>query len=1073
MKKLFTLAFAALAVGGLNSAFAQEEVDVTHYIQNPGFDEDISFTSEGKAAKTITNTGRTTSRSAFWTAADGSIYTLSNDGATVASSGEKSFYGFITRIKGWEVTNTSDSPEWVYFGSVPHDIQAGMLGIGGAANTAQTADGCLAAPGKFDESDDTNTGFLYLRAGWGGQCTYKQEVTLPCAEYRLEYWAKNANPSATITADAKNLTKITCRKDVFEDETGFSDKEWKKHEIIFTPTATFTMEFGYQSAGISNQNPWVCIDGIKLYRIGDADEEELVRSDNYDLQDELSVYMQKYVDYDGLIAEIENNFNQIDDADGDLEAMKTANQEVTAYLAKLQSGEAIIAAYDAQFAQAKAALAATDYPGKAALQQAVANSETALATAGIDDFTPLTEGLQKAVRNYYFSQAASVDSPADYTFLIKYPKFTTSEEESNDTRTSEGWTKGSTYSGGDQRTNYTQNRTCWNAWWNVAKDAAGDQTMDIHQDLTELPAGYYKLTADFITQAGGTGGAHAYISSATQSSNSPFLTEEGWNSDDPTQGVWTELATGQVIVLDGNLTLGARTSKENAAGLNNIEGWFCATNFKLLYLGPVSDADAKAAYEAKIAEAKALSADIKFAGDKAAFDAVVKANDGATTVEGYNEALAAINEATTTANASIKKYNDVMAGSLNDLKTNTDYTDNQKAVAKAATDIMEALMAADDATYTTMDDQTVFLRAYRDTYLPVLGTAEALEVNNAEAKDLLAAEISSQVAELSALKAFPTADDLTAKANSLNKIIAAAKAADVIESGASDVTALITNPTIDGSPATGWTFDNTDGDGNGSKSGQQYNGDTSGRYIDSYNSEAGKMQFTAYQVINNVPNGTYELKAMMRASGTQGSEGVYLFANDAAGIENVDAAVFAAAHIQPTDIAGTIGTGDGEEAIQYLTDKGGPIWEAAYKKIYVNDDKTATEEEQAIADANNGTGRGWFYVSLPVEVTNNVLTIGVTNATALTGGKKDTDGADCVPFSGTWFSADNFTLTLKENKQPGYNPITGIDTVKPAEGSAADGIYSIDGRAVKSLNGANAGIYIIRANGKTSKVLVK
>ena len=55
MKK--ALLFALGLMMGLPS-MAQTEVDVTNYIVNPGFDEDISFNANGTAAKELTNTGR-------------------------------------------------------------------------------------------------------------------------------------------------------------------------------------------------------------------------------------------------------------------------------------------------------------------------------------------------------------------------------------------------------------------------------------------------------------------------------------------------------------------------------------------------------------------------------------------------------------------------------------------------------------------------------------------------------------------------------------------------------------------------------------------------------------------------------------------------------------------------------------------------------------------------------------------------------------------------------------------------------------------------------------------------------
>ena len=46
------------------------------------------------------------------------------------------------------------------------------------------------------------------------------------------------------------------------------------------------MEFGFESEGGSGSNPFLCIDGIKLYKIGEADPVKLIESDFHDLMDE-------------------------------------------------------------------------------------------------------------------------------------------------------------------------------------------------------------------------------------------------------------------------------------------------------------------------------------------------------------------------------------------------------------------------------------------------------------------------------------------------------------------------------------------------------------------------------------------------------------------------------------------------------------------------------------------------------------------------------------------------------------------------------------------------------------------
>ena len=268
---------------GVN-AYAQEE-DVTHLIKNAGFDTGLTFTDEAQPVFGTTATGETTSRSRFVKATDGSIYAVQTDGMGSNINGDPSWYGFLGNIEGWEVPEeyATTTPEWKYFGALPYSLKTDWLAIGDGHPA-----GAINAPATKPAGDDTddNTGFLYLRAGWGGACAYKQVVSLPCAKYRLEYWTINTNTNST--AEATNLSQVVCRKDVFTDTEGLSSTTWTKHEIEFTPVSEFSIQFGYKSAGSnSNSNPWLIIDGIKLYKIGDATEEEVVAVDLVGIQAEL------------------------------------------------------------------------------------------------------------------------------------------------------------------------------------------------------------------------------------------------------------------------------------------------------------------------------------------------------------------------------------------------------------------------------------------------------------------------------------------------------------------------------------------------------------------------------------------------------------------------------------------------------------------------------------------------------------------------------------------------------------------------------------------------------------------
>ncbi|MBR5062029.1 MAG: hypothetical protein IKX24_07795, partial [Prevotella sp.] len=212
MKKLLLYALGAMLAF---PAWAQDGEDVTYLIANPGFDEDLTFQVDGSMKNIISTTSSLSDRSWAYIASDSSVYakpkTTSGqsrpDGRKLEATN-----GFIGRINGWTIETNQTFPkcEWVYFGSIPYDLQAQAIPI---ADDGQTY---LEVPTRPDAVEGENVGFAYLRAGWGGRATYKQVVNLPCAEYELTYWAINLNPNGT---NGKNLSKVTCRKDVFADET--------------------------------------------------------------------------------------------------------------------------------------------------------------------------------------------------------------------------------------------------------------------------------------------------------------------------------------------------------------------------------------------------------------------------------------------------------------------------------------------------------------------------------------------------------------------------------------------------------------------------------------------------------------------------------------------------------------------------------------------------------------------------------------------------------------------------------------------------------------------------------------
>ena len=368
-----------------------------------------------------------------------------------------------------------------------------------------------------------------------------------------------------------------------------------------------------------------------------------------------------------------------------------------------------------------------------------------------------------------------------------------------------------------------------------------------------------------------------------------------------------------------------------------------------------------------------------------------------------------------------------------------------------------------------MDSIVQILYSFRDVYVPTLVKARALEVNDSEAKAVLDKNINDQVADFTSMEALPLQTKVEKYAADLETAIAECEAFNLYQTGTKDYTCMIANPGINST--TGWSFiSNVSGV---STTSAQVDGDKSGRYLDGYHWEAGGLLYTAYQTINYIPNGKYRVKAMTRLNAPQGA---YMYA-----IADGDSATTVLSQIEQEYMNITKFTGelasDGKDSIALVSNTYGSIYEDLFDRT--NGGADATPEQADTLGANNWKGFGWHYTSVDIEVKNHTLTFGVTCDSTFTmkyGGK---------PWTGNWFSADNFTLTLlEEGNNDGWNPTTGITTPEEAEEQivvrvengtiVANGdIYSLSGMRVASGSKVPAGVYIVKLGKQSMKVLVK
>ena len=1067
MKKF--LLFALVAMIGM-PVLAQDEVgdDVTKYVINAGFDEDLTFQKDGKmkdAVSTDREAGGNNSRSWAYIAADSTVYARPK--ATTSQSrpdGRKmeAVNGFKGRVKGWTMESNAPFPqcEWTYFGTVPYDLASQAVPI---ADDGTTYLEVPARPTEFDGGE----GFVYLRAGWTNSAIYKQVVKLPCAVYRLEYWTININPNTS--AVAEDLTKIVCRNEEFKDEegTGLNAQVWTKHEFEFTPTTEFTMQFGYQAANAgSGGQPIVALDGIKLYKIGEADAVELFQSDCYDLMDEFEALQGEMSDYQGLYGEMEDVKNELYGMiTEDVEEMKAALEAIKAAIAKYQQVQKDVVTLDELIAKAETLVYSTDYPGKEALSDAIDKYSAVLDEGGADAIAAAIEGMNQAIKEYYASQVATRDDPADYTFYIQNPWFVgakgeptlnadgtyTFPNEFDEEKpytvgsapfdgTSEGWYMGE--GGGDQRLNWRQGRTCWNAWNN------NFNTVSIAQDITGLPNGLYKVAADLITQSGMATDQHTFAKSSLQSAVSNPLADGLW--DEGEMGTWTTLTTEQwVIVADGKLTIGALGT---GAADTGAAGWFCATNFKLFYFGEATEDEIAEATAARVAEVKALVDGMHFAADKAKAEEILFNYDIAKDLEMLNEAAAL-------AETSEGKYNEIMAEGKTIPTVEAGLADGSygeaAAIARFALDYVKDYIASNEATYEAVDAKLDEAKNYINTYVPVfMEAAEFLAGAQSQAvKNALGTTMNDQKAILlSEMKDKATVDALVEELKTMLYNVKKQETYDADPDG-TDYTSFIQNPKAEST--TGWDIDK--GTGNGPTNGGEYfdSNDSGHRYFDSYNAADSVLNFYGEQVVLGVPNGTYTVGAAVRTS----APGAFIFAGNCG-----EAKADTLWKEIPMQTYTYLDDETGEEKTDKATNKWGAIWENACERF-----ETMTDSDpdyfyiQGIVNANGGNGYGWQYLEITgVEVKDHKIVIGMCTDIARTGKQ----------FEGTWFSVTDWTLTLtKKGDNSGWDgPLaTGINEIA-TETLAVDGIYTVNGVRTNKLQ---RGLNVVVRNGKAMKIMVK
>jgi hypothetical protein len=832
------------------------------------------------------------------------------------------------------------------------------------------------------------------------------------------------------------------------------------------------MQFGYEAANAgSGGQPIVALDGIKLYKIGEADRAELLQADLLDMEDELATLAENaaLAGLNALSSKLYDLTNEIDAVvGGDEEEMSAMYTSTQPLLAEIEKAIAAAPELAAAIAKLEALAASTNYPGKSDLEAAITrikgyqDDETSDLTVAqlVEKILNVNKETSAVILAYMMTQEASQDNPADFTMLIQSPWFAkegfapTSENDPEfdastfDTANlnSTGWYK-SGNGGGDQTVKLCQSLPCWNAW------ATDHTTLSVSQDFENLPNGYYYVSALIITQQDWANQTqHVFAKSSLGSFDSEPLNEGNWDASDNAlgQGQWTRLETKPALVTDGKLTIGAAGTSTQSG---TQSGWFCVTGFKLYYMGEAGSDAVEQLLAQRKDEAAAFASTMHFAADKAALEQAINAGGDAT------EALIALTTALEEAKTSEAKYEEYMqeGKTLPTVEQTLSGAGYEAAteIVKFAYDYVMNWLGSSEATYKEMDNQVNLLKNYLNNYAPVYNQAAKMaETATGTGKTALEETMAQQKAKLTS--EMQTAEVVNQLIDALKVKMTNVEKQIIWETeGATDYTAFIINPMLQSE--SGWTFDKGNGNNN-TNGGQWFNGDTSVRYIDSYKSEnvtdqttgetthVGLQNFIATQLVTGLPNGNYVVGVYTRTT----TEGSYIFWAEGADAQK-----------QFVEIPMEYWINDeGVEAA--ATDTHGSVWAAA------NDAYMAGSEDPdiaAIANCNGGAGRGWRHQEMAVTVNNHQLLIGTATGNTETLGTEKT-------FTGDWYSVGGWTLTLQQKgDNTGWEgPMAdGIETIVLGE-KAADGIYSLNGVKMRSLQ---RGLNIIVSDGKAVKVMMK
>lgn len=867
-------------------------------------------------------------------------------------------------------------------------------------------------------TDDKNKAYTASKENNPTHGTYYRFEPMGSGKLTVYAWI-NANKSVYVTEDGKALSDYSGQRldAAASKPITFDVMAGSTYYVFCTGSKMGFFGFTYETTGKDDPIK------VRQLKIGNLIEALMGLEGDESYASRISLTNS----IDDAVEKYSDAQNSTDSAELDhaINALDSVMKAVTAFHNDIETLAGLITKY-------RTLLTETHYRGWDTFNALVSNAEAIDLNAA--DLT--RETVQKGIADvsagympYAFSKQPDANGAVDVTEFVTNPDFT----DSKGNPTAQGWSQANTGGWGDYKATNNGGRNCWNSW------SSDFQSMDIHQTVKNLPTGYYATKASAITNKGQVTTQHAYTTTSMGTAVSPVLADSACFEENK----WGDQTSSKIYSPDGTVTMGYAST----SGGGTI-GWFCVTNFKLLYYGNPTDEELAEELQKQAADERVFAESIQFKGDKADFLASI---NNAATAEGHDnvlKAMKALQQAHAKAEQSNARYasltsDDGMFAQTQSMASRGDYGDANDIV-KHVLNATEDWLAGDNARANDVDSVLNILNTCTNSYAPLYNkVADGSRSYTLSSTRKLAKDIIDSQHQLLTTTAITTSK-LQESINGLTRVLTACNAEELMaNASATDYTSLIVNPDV--SSTDGWTV--VKSNVHSTMAGEHYSGDATHRYFDDWNGTPGALLFRVEQKIASVPNGTYTLRCAAR---TSGDKGVFVYA-----LADNDTLLARVNIQQHTEIAGAH---DGSDTTYVVTNTFGAIWEEASEAVL---NGTNTDEQRQIYEANGYRGYGWEWIEIPgIVVNNHQLTIGLTCDSTFTH----------EPFTGTWMSGTDFSLTLTARGDNGaWSPVTGVKGIEADTNDKAQW-FDLSGRTVSPAN-ARHGIFVVRKGGKAVKVV--